>query len=456
MSSIIKVNNIQDQDGNNIINENGDTITIGASGDTITVPSGATFDASNATTTLPANVVTTDGTQTLTNKTINASQLVDASVSNAKLTNSSITLNGNSVSLGGSASIASGMFRNIIINGDMSIAQRGTSESGVTGSGYYTCDRWRTGIGLGTWTISQDTDVPTGQGFAKSMKIDCTTAVVSPSSNDFFQFLHKVEGQNLQYLKKGTANAESLTASFWVKSNKTGTYILELDDNDNARSISQSYTINSANTWEKKTLTFDGDTIGTLDNDNGESFRILFWLAAGTNFSSGTLQTSWQSTVNANRAVGQVNLADDTANEWYITGVQLEAGTTASDFEFLPYDVNLARCQRYYYLHASHNRSGSETIGIGTYYSSSDMRAVVFFPTEMRTRPSIDVETVTDGYQMRRNGGFDNFDDFEIAGNVGFSSACIRNGSDASGTAGQSGHLFTNVANAFLAFDSEL
>jgi len=240
-------------------------------------------------------------------------------------------------------------FRNIIINGDMSIAQRGTSATGVTSNSYNTCDRWNTiPINLGTWTLTQSTDVPTGQGFASSFKLDCTTADASPSASDLFLFRQKIEGQNLQYLKKGTSSAESLTLSFWVKSNKTGTYIAELFDGDNTRQISKAYTINSASTWEKKTITFDADTTGTLDNDNANSLAAQFWLGAGSDYSSGTLSTTWTANTNANRAVGQVNLADSTSNEWYITGVQLEAGQVASDFEFLPVDVNLQRCQRYY------------------------------------------------------------------------------------------------------------
>jgi len=245
-------------------------------------------------------------------------------------------------------------FRNIIINGDMSIAQRGTSTSGLGSDGAttYVLDRFKFqvngSVSTARYTVSQDTDVPTGQGFVKSSKIDVTTADASLNSAYYSFYRQEIEGQNLQYLKKGTANAESITMSFWVKSNKTGTYICEIDDNDNSRNINKSYTINSADTWEKKTITFAGDTTGTLDNDNGSSFRIFWWLAAGTDFTSGTLATDWESTVNANRAVGQVNLADSTANEWYITGVQLEAGEVASDFEFLPIDVNLQRCERYY------------------------------------------------------------------------------------------------------------
>jgi hypothetical protein len=276
-------------------------------------------------------------------------------------------------------------FRNIIINGDMSIAQRGTSTASITSSGYYTVDRFQTIItNLGTWTQSQDTDVPTGQGFATSLKMDCTTADASPSASDVLYLSQIIESQNLQYLKKGTANAKSLTCSFWVKSNKTGTYIVGLQEFQNTRYIANSYTINSANTWEKKTITFAGDTTGTLANDNSASLYLQFYLGAGTTYSSGTLATSWESTTNANRAVGQVNLADNTANNFYITGVQLEAGTTASDFEFLPHDVNLQRCQRYY----------QENDCVGAYISGYNLanRYVsnhINLPVTMRATPSL-------------------------------------------------------------------
>ena len=240
-------------------------------------------------------------------------------------------------------------FRNLCINGDMSVSQRTTSTSGISTTGNFVLDRFKLNVdSMGAWTVSQSTDVPTGQGFANSMKWDCTTADASPSADDNIQIQHRFEGQNLQYLKKGTSSAESTTLSFWVKSNKTGTYICELRDKDNSnRHINKSYTISSADTWEKKIITFAGDTTGTLTNDNSTSIDLSFWLGAGSTFTSGSLQTSWGSSTSANRAVGQVNLADSTSNEWYVTGVQLEAGT-ASDFEFLPFDVNLARCQRYY------------------------------------------------------------------------------------------------------------
>jgi hypothetical protein len=118
--------------------------------------------------------------------------------------------------------------------------------------------------------MSQETDVPTGQGFATSLKLDCTTADAAPAASSVLLVRTKFEGQNLQYLKKGTASALSLTASFWVKSTKTGTFIVELFDNDNTRQISAAYTVNVSDTWEKKTITFPGDTTGALDNDNAK------------------------------------------------------------------------------------------------------------------------------------------------------------------------------------------
>jgi hypothetical protein len=344
-------------------------------------------------------------------------------------------------------------FRNIIINGDMSLAQRGTSTASITGTDYHTVDRFKTIITtLGTWTQSQSTDVPTAQGFSKSLKMDCTTADGSPASGDSLRITTHLEGQNLQYLKKGTSSAESLTMSFWVKSNKTGTYILELYDLDNTRQISKSYTINSASTWEKKTITIDGDTTGIFDNDNGLSLIVGWYLGAGSNFTSGTLNTSWNSATNANRAVGQVNLADSTANEWYITGVQLEAGTTASDFEFLPYDLNLQRCQRYYEVIAE--GTGSPIQNAAVYASTSGFAVLTY--TEKRSAPSLDQTTGTNYYSILRDGSAQNFNQFGSIGQVQ-NSRCRIVATIPSSTAGQAGWFVTaNDANAYLALDAEL
>jgi len=290
-------------------------------------------------------------------------------------------------------------FRNIVINGDMQIAQRATSKANV-GFEYATIDRWQTVNGsLGSWTQSQSTDVPSGYSFANSLKMDCTTADATPASGDELYIRQLFEGQNLQYLKKGTANALALTASFWVKSTKTGTFILELVDNNNSRSISKSYTVSASNTWEFKTITYPGDTTGTFTNDNGQSLNLNFWIATGSGQSSGTLQTSWGTTVTANRAVGQVNIADSTSNDWLITGVQLEAGEQASGFETLPIDVNLGRCLRYFYQ-IQGNATTNTTLGIGFSNSGTTNQSYLKFPNTMRTTPTITGSSglqVTDG-----------------------------------------------------------
>src|SRR5574341_205553 len=212
-------------------------------------------------------------------------------------------------------------FKNFIINGDMSIAQRGTSFAGITGSTTYTLDRWLpVFVTLGTWTASQEADGPTGSGLRRSLKLLVTVADPAPAAGDSALLRTKLEGQFLQPIRKGTASAKQLTLSFWVKSGTTGTYIVELQDVNNTRHCCASYTVNIANTWEKKTITFPADTTGALNNDNAASFHINFWLAAGSNFTSGTLQTTWAAEVAANRAVGQVNLGAVVNNNIYFTG----------------------------------------------------------------------------------------------------------------------------------------
>ena len=159
--------------------------------------------------------------------------------------------------------------RNMIINGAMQVAQRGTGFSAVTATGYQ-IDRFETTLqGLGAYTITQNTTAPTSEGFTQSYKIDCTSADASPSATDFLFISHKIEGQNLQHLRKGTSDAKSVTLSFWCRCTKTGNIQVNLNDWDNTRIIGQAVTISSADTWEKKTLTFAGDTSGVLGNDNG-------------------------------------------------------------------------------------------------------------------------------------------------------------------------------------------
>jgi len=346
--------------------------------------------------------------------------------------------------------------RNLIINGDMRIAQRGTSETGITSGAYYTTDRWRTVITSGgTWTETQDTDVPTGQGFAKSRKFQCTTANASLSAGSVFADQTKLEGQNLQHLKKGTSSAEKLTLSFWVKSNKTGTIIAELEDIDNARTIGHQVTIDTADTWEKKTWTLDGDTTGALDNDNGASLNLNIVIVAGTDFTSGTLnQDTWVSRVNTNRWVGCDNYADSTSNYINITGVQLEVGDTATPFEHRPYDMELARCQRYCVNYFAGETAGdSATFGAGVCYKTNRFLGYVQLPTQMRNVPSISPTAPTAMYVIGGNLAII-VTNLEVVG----SPLTIRIDADvASGlTIGHGGYLQYNNASEDLILDAEL
>jgi hypothetical protein len=234
----------------------------------------------------------------------------------------------------------------------MQVAQRGTSFTDVAGSAYH-LDRYRTGMGdtSARFTVTQATAGL--NGFGNSLKYDCTTAESSLSNADARLFVtQRIEGQDLQQLKKGTSDAEKITVSFYVKSTKTGTYILNIVDHDNSRQISKAYTISSSGTWEQKILTFDADTTGALTNDNTTSIELFWWLIAGTNYQSGTLATSWQSYAGSSdyedSAVGNVNLGDSTSNTWEITGIQLEVGSQATPFEHRSFGEELALCQRYF------------------------------------------------------------------------------------------------------------
>jgi hypothetical protein len=330
--------------------------------------------------------------------------------------------------------------RNLVINGAMQVAQRSTSVASITASSYNTADRWKIDISsLGTWTQSVENDAPTGSGFRKSLKMLCTTADASPAAGDYIQFVQAFEGQNLQAIKKGTVAAEQLTLSFWVKSNVTGTYIAELYDIDNTRQVSKSYTISASATWEKKTITFPADTTGALDNDNAASLVLVFDLAAGSNYTSGTLNTSWASVTTANRAVGQVNLASAISNYWQVTGVQLEVGDTATPFEFKSVEDELLECQRYF--------EWTEFFTTNWNNASNTARTGVNWLVTKRRSPDV---SLTSGYNQYGPGG-----QLTITG----ISSVTSNSGGALFTFSQSGGLTTNhpsTSSVVLKVDGEL
>jgi hypothetical protein len=214
----------------------------------------------------------------------------------------------------------------------------------------------------------------------------CTTADSSPAASDELRIVQRLEGQDVQGIKKGTSGAQALTVSFWVKSNVTGDYVFNAVDLDNTRLFSQEYTILASGVWEKKIISVPADSVGVLDNDNTTGLLVSFWLGAGTDRTSGSLQTTWGTSVNANLAPSQTNLAATTSNYWQITGVQLEVGSVATPFEFKTYGQELAECQRYYYktvLGATNKR-----IGTGYAASTTLARIMTPLPVSMRTAPT--------------------------------------------------------------------
>ena len=292
-----------------------------------------------------------------------------------------------------------GAFKNLLYNGAMQVAQRGTATAGLTGSGYYTADRWGGSHGGGTWTQSVENDAPTGSGLSKSLKLLCTTAKASLSASDWVFISQVLEGQDTQRIAKGTANAKELTLSFWVKSNVTGTYTAFLYDYTNNRQVNAAYTISASATWEKKTITFPADTTGAIANNNAAGFSLAFNVAAGSNYTSGTLATTWATSVAANQSPGQVNLASAINNYWQVTGVQLEVGSQATAFEFKSFGQELRECQRYYWRTTGMTAYGRFGQGFNT--ATNQGSSVIHFPVTMRVAPtSIDTTATASNYAV--------------------------------------------------------
>jgi len=356
--------------------------------------------------------------------------------------------------------------RNMVINGGFQVFQRA---SGVTTAptgfqGYYsTADRWKIYSNTsGNYTTERSTDTPSGSGF--SLKAVVTTAASSLSSSHYANFDHYIEAQNCQHLAYGTAAAKTLTLSFFVKSSKTGIYTVALYKPDTtAYMYTKEYTINSANTWEKKTITITPTAGGTsyitssggaIANDNGLGLALSFNQAFGSTFSGGTsdawgLGSDWNySTTNA------VNWMDTVGNTFYLAEVQLEVGSSATPFEHEPYETAIRKCYRYYYtLRGTPNGKhvGSVVMRNNQYFYGYPRS----FPAPMRVAPTFTYNDVS-LYVGDNTNGFNTMtlaaaetDAFSFNGNAA--------GAVTAAETGHSGLLYLDInANRHVTFDAEL
>ena len=244
-------------------------------------------------------------------------------------------------------------FRNLLINGEMQVTQK--ADTSVHNNGLVRpCDMWKqeaSNCDNLTGTLAIDSSVPAGYGFSGSLRFDTTTAESALASDENVKLVTDVEAQNAHHLCYGHADAKKTVLNWWSKSNLSGSsnkFVINVSAPDGSRHISKTFFHASANTWENFTFVIDGDSSGTINDDNGVGLTLTWVLAAGSDYTS-TDSTSWVSTSNAGLAYQQTaNITSSTSNDFYITGVQLEVGEVATDFEHLPFDVQFHRCQRYH------------------------------------------------------------------------------------------------------------
>ena len=341
-------------------------------------------------------------------------------------------------------------FKNRIINGAMVIDQRNAGASVTPTNGQFLVDRYKVSLSqTSKFTAQQNAGFVTPPvGFSNYLGFTSSSSY-SSLSGDYFWLEQLIEAYNVSDLSFGTASASSISVSFWARSSLTGTWSGSIANSAQDRSYPFTYTINSANTWEYKTVTIVGDTTGTwISGTNGIGFRVRFDLGTGSTY-RGTAG-AWAATQYIG-ATGSNSLVGTNGATFYITGVQLEKGSTATSFDYRPYGTELQLCQRYYYRHATGDQLD---IGVGFYYSSTQINGIVKFPVTMRVSPTLDSSTGTNYYACDRNGGTNTFNSFLIYHNTP-NSTMIYN-SSASGVSGQAGELFTNNASAYIGFIGEL
>jgi len=341
-------------------------------------------------------------------------------------------------------------FRNRIINGAMVIDQRNAGASVTPTNQQYTLDRWYTGVGqTSKLTIQQNAgSVTPPAGFTNYLGITSSSAY-SVTSTDFFYVQQSVEGFNIADLGWGTANAQTVTLSFWVRSSLTGTFSGTLRNYSGNRTYPFTYTISSANTWEQKSVTIAGDTSGTWYTNNNGGVDVGFSVGAGSS-RSGTAG-AWAGAAYY-AATGATSVVGTSGATFYITGVQLEAGSTASPFEYRQYGTELALCQRYFLMWAN----GSGNVGLGGYYNSTYVTTSIAFPVTMRSGPTLTQTTGTNYYGIYSNNTLDYFDSFSSGiQQATVNCAGVDCSTNVSGTSGSIGRIVSN-AGSYIGFSAEL
>ena len=360
--------------------------------------------------------------------------------------------------LAGSADAGGISGSNILHNGAMQVAQRGTV-TGITSGTYAGPDRIKTQpSGLGTWTVEQSTDAP--DGFSNSYKLTCTTADSSPAAGDYIQLRIPIEGQDVQHLDYGSSGALATTISFYVKSSKTGTFTYVLrtfDSGAGTRLFSKNVTISSANTWEYKTVTAPGDASGAINNDNTMGLDISFWLNSGSSFSGGSEQTTWANQSNNDKYLGNIDLGNATSETFQLTGIKLEIGEQGTPFEHRSFADELARCQRYYERYDTVNCNFARFAVLQCIGTTGAFGPLDFKVNKRTEAVAIDADVSKLALTSSDN-NIQNATAISIDGNCKSFSNCTLSVSTAGNlSAGDATQLIArNDANAYIAVDAEL
>jgi len=356
--------------------------------------------------------------------------------------------------------------RNLIINGAMQVAQRATTATGVgdTNAVYPTLDRYRYIIGgssTGRFTMSQEADGPVG--FANSLKMACTTADTSIAADERMFLQHKIEAQDCQAIGKGETGAKPITVSFYVKADSAKTYGLEVFESNSSRQCTKLFNVTTD--WTRVVLTFPADVddgSSPIPDTTAEGIVLQWQLHAGSNFTSGTLNSSaFADNVNANRAGGIDSFYSSTSNTFFITGVQVEVGETATDFEHRSYGDELARCQRYYSREDAGSGAAYKRYGVGSWNSATHFECSVPLSTPMRITPTLETTGTASNYAIYSANAIDAVTSLNLindsdAGTYNRMVGIIMSTSSG-GVAGEGGTLLANNDDDnFLALDAEL